>query len=125
MSQVSGKVLYKDGSVPRGGVCVVNFQPATNSTAEVRKGASGAIGSDGAFEMWTRMPGDGVYHGEYNVAFVILKGPSDPTPLVQPKYANARTSGYEVTVDDDISDLKFEIEPLPGVTGAPATAAGG
>ena len=122
MSQVSGKVLYKDGTVPQGGVAVVNFQPVEGSTAEVRKGASGAIESDGSFSMWTRAPGDGVYHGKYEVSFVVLKSPTDPTSLVVPKYSNARSSGYQVEVDDDIDDLQFEIEPMPGVTGAPAAS---
>lgn len=121
MYQVSGKVLYKDGSVPAGGVAVVRLQPAAKSGAEVRKGASGAIGSDGSFEMFTRVPGDGVYAGEYDVTFAVYKGPMDPTPLIAAKYLNPATSGYTVKVDQNISDLKFEIEPLPGVSGAKAS----
>ncbi|MCI0331893.1 MAG: hypothetical protein L0228_01550 [Planctomycetes bacterium] len=124
MYQVSGQVLYKDGSVPRGGVAVVRLQPAQDSTAEVRKGASGAIGPDGSFDLFTRVPGDGVYEGAYNVTFAVLKGPLDPTSLIQAKYMNPATSGYTVTVDDDIDDLKFEIEPLPGVVGARASTDG-
>jgi hypothetical protein len=122
MYQVRGKVFYKDGSVPTGAVCVVNLQPLSSADAEVRKGASGAIGPDGSFELYTRRPGDGVIHGEYQVGFVVLKSVSDPQSLVQPKYANPATSGYTVTVDRDIEDLKFEIEPLPG---APRAAASG
>jgi hypothetical protein len=122
MYQVSGKVLYKDGSVPKGGVAVVRLQPTSGSTAEIRKGASGAIGPDGTFELFTRVPGDGVYEGDYDVTFAIYKGPMDPTPLIPAKYMNPSTSGYTVTVDDDVSDLNFEIEPLPGASGGKASA---
>src|SRR5687767_5499444 len=59
-AQVSGKVLMKDGSVPQGGVRVVQFVPAKDSTAEIRKGASGEIRDDGSFVAYTRKPGDGV-----------------------------------------------------------------
>jgi hypothetical protein len=67
MYDVRGKVLYKDGTVPRGGVAVVRLQPAEGTTAEVRQGATGAIGPDGSFEFYTRAPGDGVYGGKYDV----------------------------------------------------------
>jgi hypothetical protein len=125
MYQVKGKVLYKDGSVPKGGVAVVQVQPAKDSTAEVRKGATGTIGPDGTFELWTRVPGDGVYEGSYAVTFSVLKGPMDPTPLIQPKYMNPATSGYTLTVDDDKTDLTYEIEPMPGVTGVKASGGAG
>src|SRR5690242_17080578 len=69
---VSGKVTYKDGSVPKGTLAVVLFSPTPYSSATIRKGASGAIGPDGSFEMVTRMPGDGVLRGEYGVTFRIL-----------------------------------------------------
>lgn len=121
MAQVKGKVLYKDGSVPRGGVCIVRFEPTKDSTAEVRKGASGAIGPDGSFEAWTRKQGDGVYLGDYAVTFAVLKGPMDPKPLILPKYMASAATPYKVTITEDVDDLKFEIEPLPGVTGGTAS----
>jgi hypothetical protein len=120
MSQVSGKVFYKDGSVPRGGVCAVRFEPI--SAVEVRKGASGTIEPDGSFTMWTRKPGDGVYHGEYAVTFAVWKAVMDPTSLIQDKYTRSDTTPYKVTVDGDQHDLKFEIEPLPGAPRAAAAA---
>lgn len=123
MAQVKGKVTYKDGSIPRGGVRVVRFEPAKDSTAEVRKGASAEIRDDGTFEAWTRQQGDGVYVGDYSVTFVVLKAPMDPKPLILPKYSSSATTPYKVSITGDVDDLKFEIEPLPGVTGG--TAAGG
>jgi hypothetical protein len=124
MVRVRGKVTYKDGSIPQGGVAVVNFTPASDSTAEIRKGATGAIESDGSFEMTTRMPGDGVYLGSYNVAFVVQRNAMDATTsLILPKYNSPSMSGYSVTIDKPKDDLHFEIEPLPGAGGA--SAAGG
>ena len=97
MAQVKGKVFYKDGSVPQGGVKVVRFSPSKDSTAEVRKGASSDIGPDGSFELWTRKAGDGAYVGEYIVTFVMQKSPMDSEPsLIQPKYMNPATSPYTV-----------------------------
>jgi hypothetical protein len=122
MYNVSGKVLYTDGSVPTGGVAVVRLQPATTSTSEIRKGASGAIGPDGSFELSTRIQGDGVYEGEYDVTFVVQKGVMDTTSLIPPKYTDPQQSGLKVTVDRNIDDLDFKIEPLPG---APRGAAPG
>ena len=125
MYEVKGTVRYADGTVPRGGVAVVRLQPTEGSTAEIRKGATGAIGPDGSFELYTRVPGDGVYEGEYYVTFNIIKGPMDPTPLIPVKYMNRNTSGFKVTVDGNKSDLKFQLEQLPGVTGAKATGGAG
>jgi hypothetical protein len=112
-AEVRGKVLYKDGSVPQGGVCVVNFQPTTDSPAKIRKGAGGDINpEDGSFELYTRKPGDGVYLGKYAVIFTVCKGPMEPTSLIQHKYTTSTTTPYHVTVDHDVDDLVFEIEPL-------------
>jgi hypothetical protein len=124
MYRVRGHVFYKDGTVPVGEVTVVAFQPKRDSTAKVRKGASGKIQRDGSFEMWTKQTGDGVARGEYNVGFTILKSIKDSTPLIKEEYAMPGGAAGSVTVDHNIDDLKFVIEPLPGVTGAPPTTGG-
>ena len=43
------------------------------------------------------------------------------TPLIRPEiHESARYHvRYKLNVDGDIEDLKFEIEPMPGVTGRP------
>ncbi len=111
MAHVRGKVLYKDGTVPTGGMCVVRFQPTESSTATIRKGASGDIRPDGTFDAWTRIPGDGVYLGEYGVSFAVWTNATDPSSSVLlPKYASPKTTDLKVTVDGDVDDLKFEIE---------------
>jgi hypothetical protein len=116
MSTVEGTVAYKDGTVPQGGLALVRFQPTEASTAVVRKGATGTIGTDGSFKMFTRKPGDGVHHGEYTVTVVVQKSLYDSRSMVDQKYSTPHTSPLKVLVDDDITDLKFEVEP-PG--GAP------
>jgi hypothetical protein len=125
MASVRGKVFYKDGTVPNGSLAIVRFAPTEDSTAEIRKGASGAIESDGSFEMTTRIPGDGVYLGKYAVTFAVEKGEGPSKSVVVQKYTNRATTPFTVEVTDDVDDLKFEIEALPGVTGAPPSATGG
>jgi hypothetical protein len=120
MYHVRGKVTYKDGSVPTGMLAVVIFSPLPDSTAVIRKGASGAIEADGTFEMVTRMSGDGVNAGEYGVTFRILRDATTQTSLVSPKYTRPTSPAFTVKVDHDISDLSYEIEKADG---APAAAA--
>jgi len=112
-AQVSGKVRFKDGSVPKGGVCVVQFNPASDTTAKIRKAASGEIHDDGSFEAFTRKPGDGVFLGKYDVTFAVWRSAMDSTSLIDDRYTKASTTPYHVTIDADVSDLMFEIEPAP------------
>jgi hypothetical protein len=118
MYQVKGQVSFKNGSVPKAPVCVVYFQPSKDSAAVIKKGASGAINPDGSFELTTRVAGDGVYEGKYDVGFNVLTAAVGGKPLLADKYMNPATSGHTVTVDGNQSDLKFEIETLPGVAAA-------
>jgi hypothetical protein len=114
MVQVRGKVAYHDGSVPHGGVRIVRFEPVQDTAAEKRRTASGNIGDDGSFELFTRMPGDGVIPGTYNVTFTVWKGEHDRVSLIADKYtASATTPFKNVPVEHDVTDLKFEIEPMP------------
>ena len=112
-AQVKGRVLYKDGTVPTGGVCVVQFMPAEDSTAKIRKAASGEIQKDGWFQAYTRKPGDGVFVGKYDVTFSVWPSVTDSTSLIDLKYTNAATTPHHVTIEDDVDNLEFEIEPLP------------
>jgi hypothetical protein len=115
MYQVSGKLHYKDGSLPKAGIAMITFMPSKDSTAEMRRNASGTIGPDGSFTMSTRVAGDGVYAGDYNVLLNVIKSPVDPTSLVLPKYYDPNDPPYRVTVDQDITGLEYTMEPLPGV----------
>ena len=123
---VRGKVTYKDGSVPRGSVAVVLFTPSDDTTAEIRKGASGSIEPDGSFEMVTRMPGDGVYRGTYGVTFRVMRDTSNPaSSYVAAKYTSPKSPQFTVNVDRNISDLSYVIEKAEGVAEAPANATAG
>src|SRR5262245_21847314 len=92
--QVSGKVHYKDGSIPKGSIAVVQFQPAPDTTAEVRQPASGAINPDGSFTMNARAAGEGVYAGDYIVVFNVANNLMDPKPLVLEKYWKSTMSPF-------------------------------
>lgn len=112
MAEVSGKVLFKGGTVPQAGVRVVQFQPAEDSPATIRKAASGEISEDGSFVAFTRKPGDGVIIGKYDVTFSVWPSEYERKSLIDLKYTKASTTPYHVTIDDDVSDLQFEIEPI-------------
>jgi hypothetical protein len=112
--QVRGKVTFENGPAPKAGVKVVNFVPAKDSSAEVRRAASGSIGPDGSFTMFTRVTGDGVNAGDYSVVFTIVKGPMDMTSLIPVKYNDVNSPPYKVTVDRNIDDLDFKLDMSAG-----------
>lgn len=112
IAQVRGKVFFKDGTVPKGGVRIVRFEPTETSLAKTRQPAGGSIGEDGSFELSTRKPGDGVFVGEYAVTFTVWKAPREPISLIKEEYTQSATTPYKVTIDGDRDDLVFEIEPL-------------
>jgi hypothetical protein len=125
VAEVRGKVLFKDGTVPRGGVCAVRFEPSLDAPQQIRQGAGGSIEADGSFEMCRRKPGDGVYPGKYAVTFTVWKAPREPVSLIDEKYTSSATTPYHVTIDGDVDDLFFEIEPVGGGgTRMPASAGG-
>jgi hypothetical protein len=106
----SGTVTFEGGPPAGAGVKVIRFEPAQDSTAEVRKGASCSIAEDGSFDMYTRIPGDGVYAGKYNVVFSVLNSPIEQKSLIDPKYTSSATTPYVIDLNDDRSDLSFTIE---------------
>jgi hypothetical protein len=122
MARIRGKVHFKDGTIPKGELAIVKFNPAQDSAAQVRKSATGTIDpNDGSFEMNTRMAGDGVHFGDYSVTFTVAKG--DGRLLVAPKFARPAETPFKITVDGDRSDLEYEIEPAQA-GGAGATGGG-
>lgn len=108
--EVSGTVSFEGGVPPGAGVKVIRFAPTSDTTAEIKKAASGTIAADGSFEMYTRVPGDGVYVGKYAVVFSVLNSPIEQKSLIDPKYTNAATTPYIIELDDDRHDLTFTIE---------------
>ncbi len=117
-AQVKGRVICKGGPLPAAGVRMVRLEPTADSTAAIRKGASGSINDDGTFELYTRKPGDGVLPGKYAVTFAFYSGAMDHRSLIPAKYAKAATTPHQLTVKEDIDDLELEIE----TTGVAAAA---
>ena len=112
IAQVSGKIQLKDSSLQTAGIRMVRLEPTGDTSATIRKGASGTINEDGSFQLYTRRPGDGVYLGKYAVTFAFYRGAMDQRSLIPAKYTSAATTPYQVVVDDDRDDLSFEIEPI-------------
>lgn len=109
-AQVSGTVKYKDGSPIVAPAKVVRFVPAPDTTAEIRKAASGYIQDDGTFEMYTQKPGDGVIKGQYVVVFSVLENPMGGESLLKEEYGDPDLSPYTIDVDSDQNDLVYEVE---------------
>lgn len=110
--QVSGRVQYVDGSPITGAVRVIRFQPTDDSTAKVRKAASTDIAQDGTYTLFTRRPGDGVFRGKYAVTFSVLTQPLGGKSLIHDYYTDIRSTPFTVEVDEDKTDLNFELEKL-------------
>jgi hypothetical protein len=110
--QVTGRVQYTDGSPITGGVRVIRLEPAEDSTAEIRKVASGIIGQDGSFEMFMRKPGDGVFPGKYKVTFSVMDKPMGGKLLIPAKYTTVEETPFEIVVDEDKPGQLYELEKL-------------
>ena len=96
---VTGTVKFSDGTVPKGKIASINFQPVAGSPDT--KAASGTITADGSFTLTTVQPGDGARPGEY-VATVTVK---DAYPvgksLVAEPFTNPGNSPLKATVTED------------------------
>jgi len=114
MGKVTGKVLYKDGSVPTGGEVVIRFEPAPGTNAEIRKAASCMIMEDGTYDLLTVKPGDGAIFGTYKVVFTILESYRTGVSLVDEKYTKAETTPFERVIDSSSHQFDFEIERAKG-----------
>jgi len=113
MGKVRGKVTYEDGSIPQGGVAVIRFEVAPDSTTEKRKAADSDIQPDGSYEITTMKPGDGAFYGKYKVVFTILNSYRDSKSLVDRKYTDAKTTPYECVVDKGSQELDFSLSKAP------------
>lgn len=108
--EARGTVTFTGGAPAGAGVQIIRFEPTHDSTAEVRKGASCSIADDGSFDMFTRVPGDGVYAGKYAVVFSVLNSPIEQKSLIDPRYTASATTPYVIELTDDRTDLAFTIE---------------
>ena len=110
VAQVRGKVIFKNGSMPKAGIRMIRLEPAADTSATIRKGASGSINDDGTFDIYTRRPGDGVYLGTYAVTFTFLKSFTEQQQMIAKKYTVAATTPYHLTVKKNADDLEYELE---------------
>jgi hypothetical protein len=99
---VTGTVKYSDGTVPKGEVMVIRFEPvslASGTPDAMSKAASGAIQADGSFRLHTIDPDDGAFPGEYKVAFTIMEEYESGSPsLVAAPFTSGATSPLSATV---------------------------
>ena len=93
---VSGVVKYDDGSPTIGEVATVTFEPV--GAGEGVKGASGAIGEDGAFELMTYRHGDGALPGDYRVTVHLRDAYPKGKSLVAPEFSDARKTPLTATI---------------------------
>jgi hypothetical protein len=112
VAQVRGKVVFTNGSMPAAGIRMVRLEPAPDTTAVIRKGASGSVSDDGAFEIFTLRPGDGVHLGQYAVTFTFLKSFTHQKQMIAQKYTTAATTPYHLNVERDTDELVYELEPI-------------
>ncbi len=122
MVQVTGKITNTDGSMLKGGIREVRFEPARDVPQEGLRTASGQIESDGSYHLFTRKPGDGIMPGTYNVMVTVWKEQHDPVSLIDDRYSVAATTPFKnVKIDRNRDDLDFKIEPK-STAGAGAAA---
>lgn len=112
MVQVGGRVEYEDGSPIVGAIRVIRFEPDDETSAVVRKTASGEIAEDGTFRLMTKLPDDGVFKGEYVVTFTVLKDPKTGESLIKEEFSTFALSPFEVSVQESKSDYLFQLEKM-------------
>jgi hypothetical protein len=118
LGKVYGKVTYKGQPVDGGRVV---FTPTAGKGSETGQGATGAIGTDGSFEMTTFNTGDGAVLGQHVVTVVVPQKGEMPKPdatsrieyklpknVTPSKYATADKSPLRCTVVE--GSQKFDIE---------------
>ena len=94
---VTGTVKFSDGSVPKGDVASITFQPASGGPGT--KGASSLIAEDGSFSLRTLKPGDGALPGDYQVTVHVVDSYPRGKSLVADVFTKPSTTPLKATVD--------------------------
>jgi hypothetical protein len=98
---VRGKATFEDGTPLTTGMVVFERQEGGKAVM-----ARGEIQADGSYQLGTGRPGDGATPGKYQVLVSvpdpIYQDEERPTPPLDPRYMDYRTSG-----------LEFEVKPGP------------
>jgi len=108
----SGRVEYVDGSLLEGPVKRIQFNPAPDTSAEVRQGAAGVINEDGGFELATTNVGPGVYPGQYIVTFTALRDTQTGESYLRPEYSRKKETPFRIDVTGSKDDYLFQLEKL-------------
>lgn len=101
--------------VPVSGIVVIDGQPVKRGNIkfvpEVGRPSAGKIGEDGRFTLTCYDGNDGAIPGNHRVQVASNRIISDSKIewFAPPNYADFRTSGIEITVDEPTSDLKVEL----------------
>jgi hypothetical protein len=98
---VKGKVTYKGSPLTRG---IIEFEPQTAGRL-----ARGNIQADGSFVLTTYKDGDGVAAGLHRVC-VHGTGGDGKKEIVPQKYTQATSSGKDVEVSAETSELAIDFK---------------
>ncbi|MEO2047555.1 MAG: hypothetical protein ABGX16_13395 [Pirellulales bacterium] len=106
---VTGVVKFDDGTVPKGDISSITFQPTSGGLDS--KGAQGTIEADGSFQLHSERPGDGAKPGSYAVTVHIMVGYPKGKSVVPLRYTDPRKTPFsaEVTADGE-NQFSFTIE---------------
>ncbi len=94
---VTGTVKFSDGSVPKGDMATITFQPTSGGPGA--KGASSTIAEDGSFSLRTLKPGDGALPGDYQVTVHVMQGYPRGKSLIADDFTKASATPLKATVD--------------------------
>ncbi len=116
MEQVSGKVAFTDGAMPKGEIATIRFEPIAGTNAPGQsKGASGDIQPDGTYQLYSMNKGDGAFIGEYRVCFTFLKTYVGRESQVDAKFTAAGTTPLRAKVAaGGKNKFDFEVTRAPG-----------
>jgi hypothetical protein len=113
MARVNGKVTRHGKPLTQGTITFV-------STDDGRANASSAIGAEGAYDLKTNAPGDGVQPGEYrvvvsdvNASEVLGSRPqahAKSATALPSKYANPDTSNLSAVVKSGQNTIPFDLK---------------
>ena len=108
--KVHGKVAFTDGSVPKGEVARVHFDPVRADSQRVLKEAAGEIQSDGSYELTTFKSGDGAIPGQYKLFFEVFKTYMGRESLIPARYADPAQTPFTVTVESRNKPMEFKLD---------------
>jgi hypothetical protein len=102
---ISGHVTFNNQPPGEGGE--LYFTPTKAADGYNKRPANGAFGPDGKYRVMSWAPDDGLVPGHYTVSVV----PRDLAKTAIPtKYHQSGTSGLEVDVPADESEIEYNIE---------------